>query len=72
SPTSDSCLDGLNPGKRLHKHALSAEEVGRDLGINRATAWRYLEQLTELGQAELDMEYGGVGRPTKRYRLRGT
>ncbi|RJF68863.1 response regulator [Deinococcus cavernae] len=52
--------------------SLSAEEVGRDLGINRATAWRYLEQLTELGQAELDMEYGGVGRPTKRYRLRGT
>lgn len=49
---------------------LSAEEVGRQLGINRATAWRYLEQLVELGQAELDLEYGSVGRPTKRYRLR--
>ena len=48
---------------------MSAEEVGRELGINRATAWRYLEQLIEVAQAELDMEYGGVGRPTKRYRL---
>lgn len=54
---------------RASPEPLSAEDVGRRLGINRATAWRYLEQLTELGQAELDLSYGSVGRPTKRYRL---
>ena len=53
---------------RASPHPLSAEEVGRELGINRATAWRYLEQLVEQRQAQLDLEYGGVGRPTKRYR----
>lgn len=47
----------------------SAEEVGAALNINRATAWRYLEQLVEQGQARLEVAYGGVGRPTKRYRL---
>lgn len=46
---------------------LSAEQVGSELGMNRATAWRYLEQLVGSGQAEVVVEYGGVGRPTKRY-----
>lgn len=48
---------------------LSAEEVGAAVGIHRATAWPYLEQLTESEQAEV-VEYGSVGRPTKRYQLR--
>lgn len=50
--------------------ALTAEDVGQQLGINRATAWRYLEQLVSQQQAELVMEYGAVGRPTKRYQIK--
>ncbi|GHG02785.1 transcriptional regulatory protein [Deinococcus piscis] len=61
-------LEKVGEVLRASSAPMSAEEVGRELGINRATAWRYLEQLTGLGQAELDMEYGGLGRPTKRYR----
>lgn len=49
---------------------LSAEEVGARLGINRATAWRYLEQLAAQEQAEVVLEYGSVGRPTKGYRAK--
>ncbi len=48
--------------------ALSAEEVGEQVGVSRVTAWRYLEYLRQSGLAELQVGYGGVGRPIKRYR----
>lgn len=48
---------------------LSAEEVGARLGMNRATAWRYLEQLVDRQQTEVVLEYGGVGRPTELYQV---
>ncbi len=62
-------LDRVLQTLQASPNALSAEEVGAQLGINRATAWRYLEQLVEQRQADLVVEYGGVGRPTKRYRV---
>jgi response regulator of citrate/malate metabolism len=46
---------------------LSAEEVGERVGVSRVTAWRYLEYLQEVGVVRLEQEYGGVGRPIKRY-----
>ncbi|WP_211224803.1 response regulator [Meiothermus rufus] len=49
---------------------LSAEEVGEQVGVSRVTAWRYLEYLCQSGLAELQVGYGGVGRPIKRYRVR--
>ncbi|MGQ9533280.1 MAG: response regulator [Desulfotomaculales bacterium] len=49
--------------------AWSAEEVAARLGVARVTARRYLEFLRAGGQAELEMQYGTVGRPVKRYRL---
>lgn len=55
---------------RASETPLSAEEVGAQLGINRATAWRYLEQLAAQEQAEVVLEYGNVGRPTKGYRAK--
>ncbi len=50
------------------EEALSAEEVGNHVGLSRVSAWRYLEYLDECGQTESVVTYGGVGRPTKRYR----
>ncbi len=50
--------------------ALSAEEVGSQIGVSRVTAWRYLEYLLESGQAQLDFSYGAPGRPAKLYRRR--
>ncbi|MBC7106204.1 MAG: response regulator, partial [Firmicutes bacterium] len=49
--------------------AWSAEEVASRLGVARVTARRYLEFLHEDGQVELELQYGAVGRPVKRYRL---
>ncbi len=51
---------------------LSAEEVGARVGLNRVTAWRYLEHLVRVGFVGLEVAHGGVGRPTKRYRVKQT
>jgi len=50
---------------------LSAEEVGARVGLSRVSAWRYLEYLGGSGTIESETVHGGVGRPAKRYRLRG-
>jgi response regulator of citrate/malate metabolism len=47
---------------------LSAAEVADRAGISRATAQRYLSYLANHGLAELNLRYGGPGRPEQRYR----
>ncbi|MGB9903141.1 MAG: response regulator [Desulfotomaculales bacterium] len=48
---------------------LSAEEVARELGLARVTVRRYLEYLFAEGRAELELQYGTVGRPVKKYKV---
>jgi response regulator of citrate/malate metabolism len=50
-------------------HPLSADEVGEGVGVSRVTAWRYLEYLQQIGFVRLELSYGAVGRPVKRYRV---
>ncbi|WP_407571008.1 response regulator [Deinococcus altitudinis] len=64
-------LEGAGAGTEgAPPQALSAEDVGAQLGVSRVTAWRYLEYLLETGQVELDFSYGLPGRPAKLYRSR--
>ncbi len=51
------------------KEFLTAEEVAEEVGASRVTARRYLEYLAEVGQAEVKLSYGAVGRPVRRYQL---
>jgi response regulator of citrate/malate metabolism len=46
----------------------SAVEVADRAGLSRVTARRYLEHLVSSDQAELELRYGGSGRPEHRYR----
>lgn len=46
---------------------LSADEVGRQVGVSRITARRYLEFLIGEGFLSADLLYGAVGRPERRY-----
>lgn len=48
---------------------LSAEEAADGIGIARVTARRYLDYLQKLGKVQLNIQYGGVGRPLNRYSL---
>lgn len=52
------------------KQSYSAEEVAAEVGLSRVTARRYLEYLEKTGKAELELQYGSVGRPVNRYRLK--
>ena len=46
----------------------TAADVATSVGISRPTAQRYLAQLVTSGLLELDLQYGGAGRPAHRYR----
>lgn len=53
---------------REARDELTAVEVGKQAGISRGTARRYLEYLASLGQVELSLRYGATGRPEHLYR----
>jgi two-component system CitB family response regulator len=71
----ESAAPGLDPGTLQRVRAAlraggshTAAELGADLGLSRVTAWRYLEQLAQSGEAIAETDTGTVGRPAKRYR----
>jgi two-component system CitB family response regulator len=45
----------------------SAAEVAAAIGVSRATAQRYLAQLTADGTVAMQLRYGAAGRPEHRY-----
>lgn len=50
--------------------SLSSEEVAEGMGIARVTARRYLDFLKIEGIVDIDIQYGGVGRPVNKYILK--
>jgi response regulator of citrate/malate metabolism len=55
-----------NPG------GLSASECAEATELSRVSARRYLEYFTDTGKAEVNLRYGGTGRPERRYRWLGS
>ncbi|MFB9446929.1 response regulator [Dactylosporangium vinaceum] len=45
----------------------TAADIADELGISRATAQRYLAELAREGVAEVQLRYGGAGRPEHQY-----
>jgi CitB family two-component system response regulator CitT len=45
--------------------------MGEKMGASRTTARRYLEYITSTGEVTAELEYGIVGRPERRYRIKG-
>ncbi|MCD7034284.1 response regulator [Metabacillus sp. GX 13764] len=50
-----------------HTQGISAEEAGKEIGVSRTTARRYLEYLISIGNCYAELVYGIVGRPERRY-----
>ncbi len=46
---------------------IAADEVAKQVGVSRVTAWRYLERLAEEGTVTRHTDYGKAGRPKTRY-----
>ncbi|MCP3943003.1 MAG: response regulator [Desulfobacteraceae bacterium] len=53
--------------KKEKSKSMSAEEVGKKIGVSRSTARRYLEYMITIGELKPDVIYGSVGRPERRY-----
>ena len=49
---------------------LTADEVAKQVGVSRVTAWRYLERLADEGTVRRHTDYGRAGRPKTRYQWR--
>ncbi len=49
---------------------ITAEEVAKQVGVSRVTAWRYLERLADEGTVTRQTDYGRAGRPKTRYQWR--
>jgi len=47
--------------------SIAASDVGDRLGVSRTTARRYLEYLVSTRELQVDLSYGGVGRPERYY-----
>ena len=49
---------------------ITADEVAKEVGVSRVTAWRYLERLADEGTVTRQTDYGKAGRPKTRYTWR--
>jgi response regulator of citrate/malate metabolism len=49
---------------------ITADEVAKQVGVSRVTAWRYLERLADEGTVTRHTDYGKAGRPKTRYQWR--
>ena len=49
---------------------ITADEVAKQVGVSRVTAWRYLERLADAGTLTRQTDYGKAGRPKTRYTWR--
>lgn|SRR5690625_4077629 len=49
------------------KNGATAEEMGKEIGVSRTTARRYLEYLISTEKVVAELEYGAVGRPERKY-----
>ena len=50
------------------KGSINAEELARNFGASHSTARRYLEYLVANDEMEVEVSYGTIGRPERRYR----
>lgn len=56
--------------KQSENNFYTSDEIAELLGIARVTVRRYLEYMDREGKLELFIEYGKVGRPQHKYRLK--
>ena len=55
---------------RDNADGVTADEVAKQVGVSRVTAWRYLERLADDGTVNRRTDYGKAGRPKTRYEWR--
>ncbi len=54
----------------MKNKSFTAQQVAKSIGVSRITARRYLDLLEKEQKIILELEYGKVGRPQNKYRLK--
>ncbi len=62
--------DEIARAVRDRADGMTADEVAKQVGVSRVTAWRYLERLADDGTVTRRTDYGKAGRPKTRYQWR--
>jgi response regulator of citrate/malate metabolism len=62
--------DDIARAVRDSADGITADEVAKQVGVSRVTAWRYLERLADEGTVTRQTDYGKAGRPKTRYQWR--
>lgn len=62
--------DDIARAVRDNADGATADEVAKQVGVSRVTAWRYLERLADEGVVTRHTDYGKAGRPKTRYQWR--
>lgn len=56
--------------ENMRGKTFTAQQVAKSIGVSRITARRYLDLLEKEEKIVLELEYGKVGRPQNKYRLK--
>lgn len=65
--TYEKVLEGIQDKKGT---TFTAQEIAKNIGVSRITARRYLDYLEKEQKLIIELEYGKVGRPKNKYRLK--
>lgn len=66
--TYEKILEGISDMK---DNPFTSEQMAQNIGVSRITARRYLDYLEKEEKLMVEMEYGKVGRPKNKYRIKG-
>lgn len=66
--TYEKILEGISDMK---DNPFTSEQMAKNIGVSRITARRYLDYLEKEEKLMVEMEYGKVGRPKNKYRIKG-
>ena len=54
----------------MKDNSFTSEQIAKNIGVSRITARRYLDYLEKVKKLVVEMEYGKVGRPKNKYRIK--
>lgn len=65
--TYERILQGIN---QMNGKSFTSQQIAKLVGVSRITARRYLDYLEKENKLEIEMEYGKIGRPRNKYRVK--
>ena len=65
--TYEKILEGITD---MGDNPFTSDQIAKNIGVSRITARRYLDYLEKEKKLVIEMEYGKVGRPKNKYKIK--